>query len=236
MGTQNQQRNILIRNILIIGNDQKLNEGIVLALANDTYTFLQCSTAADAGKIMESGDISLILLDIQLPDGNGVDFVRAIRKYSQVPLLLIAENNMELDIEAGLEAGADDYIIKPFSLTVLRARVAVWLRGKTTPADHFKIDHFDFDFGRMEFRRSGQLMELDKTEQRLLKILCENKGATVKRDTLVDWVWQGIGECLDKDALTVAVKRLRDQLEIDSANPDYIKNVYGIGYTWAVSP
>ncbi len=114
--------------------------------------------------------------------------------------------------------------------------MAVWLRGKTTPKEHYKIDHFDFDFGKMEFRRGGQLMELSKTEQRLLKILCENKGATVKRNTLIDWVWQGIGECLDEDALTVAVKRLRDQLEIDSANPDYIKNVYGIGYTWAVTP
>ncbi len=231
METQIQQRNILV-----IEDDQELNEAIVLALENDTYTFIQCRTIADARKIMESGDISLILLDLSLPDDSGIDFVREIRKRSQLPILLIAVSSMELDIEAGLEAGANDYITKPFRLTALRERVAVWLRGKTTPKEHYKIDHFDFDFGKMEFRRAGQLMELSKTEQRLLKILCENKGATVKRNTLIDWVWQGIGECLDEDALTVAVKRLRDQLEIDSANPDYIKNVYGIGYTWAVNP
>lgn len=231
METQNQQRNILV-----IENDQKLNEGIVLALENDTYSFVQCRTIAEARKQMERSDISLVLLDISLPGENGIGFVREIRKYSQVPVLLIAVSNMEVDIETGLEAGANDYIIKPFSLTALRARVAVWLRGKTTPKEHFKIDHFDFDFGKNEFRRGGQLMELGKTEQRLLKILCENKGATVKRKTLTDWIWQGIGERVEEDALTVAVKRLRDQLEIDAENPDYIKNVYDIGYTWAVNP
>lgn len=231
METQIQQRNILV-----IEDDQELNEAIVLALENDTYTFVQCRTIADARKIMESGDISLILLDLSLPDDSGIDFVREIRKRSQLPILLIAVSSMELDIEAGLEAGANDYITKPFRLTALRERVAVWLRGKTTPKEHFKIDHFDFDFGKNEFRRGGQLMELGKTEQRLLKILCENKGATVKRKTLTDWIWQGIGERVEEDALTVAVKRLRDQLEIDAENPDYIKNVYDIGYTWAVNP
>ena len=77
-------------------------------------------------------------------------------------------------------------------------------------------------------------MELSKTEQRLLRVLCENRGATVKRSALIDRVWQGDGEYVDEHALTVTIKRLRDKLEPDSTNPDYIRTVYGIGYTWAV--
>lgn len=224
-----------MKQILIVEDDRKLNDGIVLALRNDSYIFSQCRTIADARNVLEQEDISLMLLDVNLPDGNGIDFVREIRAYSPVPILLITVNNMELDIVTGLEAGANDYITKPFSLMVLRARVAVWLRGQSGQTDHFRIAHFDFDFARMEFRRHGCLVELSKTEQRLLRILCENKGATVKRSDLIDWVWQGDGEYVDEHALTVTVKRLRDKLETDSANPDYIKTVYGIGYTWAVS-
>ena len=111
METQNQQRNILV-----IENDQKLNEGIVLALENDTYTFVQCRTIVEARKQMERSDISLVLLDISLPGENGIGFVRELRKYSQVPVLLIAVSNMEVDIETGLEAGANDYITKKCSV------------------------------------------------------------------------------------------------------------------------
>ena len=222
-------------NILVVGDDRKLNEGIMLALKNNVYTFSQCRTIADARKIMQNEDISLILLDVNLPDGDGIEFVREIRSYSQVPILLVTVN-MEPEIVTGLEAGANDYITKPFSLMVLRARVAVWLRGKTISAEHLKIDHFDFDFGKMEFRRNGKLVELRRTEQRLLKILCENKGATVKRSALIDRIWQGDRANVDEQSLTVAVKRLREKLEIDPANPDYIKTVYGIGYTWVVNP
>lgn len=223
-----------MKKIVIVEDDRKLNDGIVLALKSDLYAFSQCRTIADARNVLAQEDISLMLLDVNLPDGNGIDFVREIRGYSQVPILLITVNNMELDIVTGLEAGANDYITKPFSLMVLRARVAVWLRGKNGQTDHFRMDSFDFDFGKMEFRRDGRLVELSRTEQRLLRVLCENKGATVKRSTLIDRVWQGDGEYVDEHALTVTVKRLRDKLERDCANPNYIRTVYGIGYTWAV--
>ena len=184
---------------------------------------------------MRTRKVALILLDVNLPDGNGIDFVREVRAKSQTPVLLITVNNMELDIVTGLEAGANDYITKPFSLMVLRARVAVWLREREEgKKSRVRIDGFDFDFDRMEFYRDRQAVELSKTEQKLLRLLCENRGATLKRSYLIDSVWQGETEFVDEHALTVAVKRLRDKLEADSKNPDYIKTVYGIGYTWAV--
>ncbi len=220
--------------IMIVEDDRKLNDGIVLALRENCNAFLQCRTLAEARNLLTQEEIALVLLDVNLPDGNGIDFVREVRAYSPVPILLITVNNMELDIVTGLEAGANDYITKPFSLMVLRARVAVWLRAGIGHPDRFSMGPFDFDFRKMEFRREGRLVELSRTEQRLLRVLCENQGATVKRSTLIDSVWQGDGEYVDEHALTVTIKRLRDKLEKDCANPDYIRTVYGIGYTWAV--
>lgn len=220
--------------IMIVEDDRKLNDGIVLALRENCNAFLQCRTLAEARNLLTQEEIALVLLDVNLPDGNGIDFVREVRAYSPVPILLITVNNMELDIVTGLEAGANDYITKPFSLMVLRARVAVWLRAGIGHPDRFSMGPFDFDFRKMEFRREGYLVELSRTEQRLLRVLCENQGATVKRSMLIDSVWQGDGEYVDEHALTVTIKRLRDKLEKDCANPDYIRTVYGIGYTWAV--
>ena len=221
--------------IMIVEDDRKLNDGIVLALRENCNAFLQCRTLAETRNLLTQEEIALVLLDVNLPDGNGIDFVREVRAYSPVPILLITVNNMELDIVTGLEAGANDYITKPFSLMVLRARVAVWLREREEgKKSRVQIDGFDFDFDRMEFYRDRQAVELSKTEQKLLRLLCENRGATLKRSYLIDSVWQGETEFVDEHALTVAVKRLRDKLEADSKNPDYIKTVYGIGYTWAV--
>lgn len=112
----------------------KLNDGIRLALKNDAYFFYQCRTLQEAREILKKEDITLVLLDVNLPDGNGIDFVREIRKNSQVPIILLTVNNMEVDIVTGLEAGANDYITKPFSLMVLRARVSVQLRNKEAAA------------------------------------------------------------------------------------------------------
>lgn len=223
------------RNILIVEDDKRLNDGICLALQENGRFFWQCGNLQKAREILRKEEISLILLDVNLPDGNGIDFVRELRRGSQVPVIIITVNNMELDIVTGLEAGANDYITKPFSLMVLRARAAVQLRGKQTEQNYFQMDGFYFDFDKMEFFRDGAPVELSKTEQKILRILCANRGATVKRSYLIDRVWQGETEYVEEHALTVAVKRLRDKLEADSRNPVYIKTVYGIGYTWAVN-
>ena len=221
--------------ILVVEDDKKLNDGIRLALKNDSYLFYQCRTLQEAREVLHREDITLVLLDVNLPDGNGIDFVGEIRKKSQVPIILLTVNNMEVDIVTGLEAGANDYITKPFSLMVLRARVSVQLRNKVTAGkDVMKFDGFEFYFDKMEFLKDRKPVELSKTEQKLLRVLCENRGKVLKREYLIDAVWQGDTEFMDAHALTVVVKRLRDKLEDDIQNPEYIRTVYGIGYTWAV--
>ena len=104
------------------------------------------------------------------------------------------------------------------------------------PSGYYKGITVEFDFEQMDFRRDGRGVELSKTEQKLLRVLVENRGHTVPRATLVDRVWTDGAEFVEENALSVTVKRLRSKLEADPAKPDYLKTVYGIGYTWAVEP
>ena len=223
--------------IFLLEDDEDLGRGIALALEGPEQRVIRALSMAEAEKILAAESFNLLILDVNLPDGSGLDLLRRIRRGSAVPVILLTANDMELDEVTGLEAGADDYITKPFSLAVLRARVAAQLRrGKPESRERLELGPFSFDFQTMEFRRDGRAVELSKTEQRLLRVLVENRGRTLPRSLLVDRVWTDGAEYVDENALSVTVKRLRGKLEKDPANPEYIKTVYGIGYTWAVKP
>ena len=225
-----------MKDLLIVEDDPTLGEGIRLALQAPELRPQLCRSLADAGELLSRRSFDLLILDINLPDGNGLDFLRALRRESAVPVILLTANDLETDIVAGLELGADDYITKPFSLAVLRARVHAQLRrGTPAQAERVEIDRFSFDFGRMEFQRDGQPVELSKTEQKLLRLLVENRGRTLTRAQLVDRIWTDGAAYVDENALSVTVKRLRDKLEETPSRPRFIKTVYGLGYTWAVN-
>ena len=217
-----------MKTILIVEDDKKLNDGIKLALRNEFFC-LQAFSLQSASDIYQEQSADLIILDVNLPDGDGMDFLTEIRKTDDVPVILLTANKMEMDIVSGLELGANDYITKPFSLMVLRARVGVQLRDRKTSSDVFRIDDFCFDFCKMEFTRGQDVLELSKTEQRLLRCLLENRGKNMSRSQLIDYIWQGDTEYVEEHALTVVVNRLRGKL---GSQPEYIKTVYGIGYRW----
>ena len=224
-----------MQKILLIEDDITLGNGIRLALQNTSLQITLCHTLTEGRNVLDRESFDLLILDINLPDGSGLDLLNEVRKISTVPIILLTANDMEMDIVTGLESGADDYITKPFSLAVLRARVNAQLRRSISAKQSCtEIDGFQFDFDRMEFRKDGQLVELSKTEQKLLRILVENRGQTLSRTTLVDWIWTDGAEYVDENALSVTVKRLRDKLEDTPSSPKYLKTVYGIGYTWAV--
>lgn len=224
-----------MKDLLIVEDDPTLGEGIRLALQAPELRPQLCRSLADAGELLSRRSFDLLILDINLPDGNGLDLLRALRRESEVPVILLTANDLETDIVAGLELGADDYITKPFSLAVLRARVNAQLRRSAPKASQIlAMGPFAFDFEKMDFRRDGRGVELSKTEQKLLRVLLENRGHAVPRATLVDRVWTDGAEFVEENALSVTVKRLRSKLEADPSRPEYLKTVYGIGYTWAV--
>ena len=217
--------------ILIIEDDTGLNQGLCRALKSENRRVISCLNLKTAREQLLCGSVSLVLLDINPPDGSGLDFLRELKKADPVrPVILLTANDTDIDIVTGLEQGADDYITKPFSLSVLRARVNTQLRKNavSVSAKIFQIDHFVFDFDQMQFSVAGIFVELSKTEQKLLRLLVENQGKTMSRGNLIDHIWTDGAEYVDVNALSVTIKRLRDKLGAQ----DYIQTVYGIGYTW----
>lgn len=217
--------------ILIVEDDISLSQGLCKALKTENRQMIPCLNISEARGQLLCGIVSLVLLDINLPDGNGLDFLREIKeKYPELPVIMLTANDTDLDIVDGLERGADDYITKPFSLSVLRARVNTQLRRSSSAQKDsvIRIDHFIFDFPHLHFCVDGQDVELSKTEQKLLYLLIENRGQVMSRSVLIDRIWSDGADYVDENALSVTVKRLRDKLKAQ----DYIKTIYGIGYSW----
>ena len=221
--------------LLLVEDDLALGQGVRLALQTEDRPVTLCRTLAQAQQALEGeGPFALAILDVNLPDGSGLTFLEEVR--GRLPVILLTANDWETDIVAGLELGAEDYITKPFSLAVLRARVNAQLRRSSGESSTVaQVGPFTFDFGRMEYRKHGRLVDLSKTEQKLLRLLVQNRGTTLTRADLVDRIWTDGAEYVDENALSVTVKRLRDKLEETPSKPRYIKTVYGLGYTWAVN-
>lgn len=216
--------------IIVIEDDKGLNDGIVLALKQDSFTFSQYYTLKDAEDV-SAGD--LIILDVNLPDGSGFDYLERLRRTSDIPVIVLTANDLETDEIRGLELGADDYITKPFSLMVLRARIHKALeRAGNQEGLVYRRHGFFFDFPKMRWTRDGQEIQLSRTEQKLLYALVANRNITMSRDTLTDRLWTDGAEYVDENALSVTIKRLRDKLEENSSKPRYIQTVYGRGYVW----
>lgn len=214
--------------ILILEDDIELNRGLCTAYKNDGKSVVSVRTIKSAEEQLSILTPALVLLDINLPDGSGLDLLRKIKSQKpDLPVIMLTANDTDDDIVKGFEYGADDYITKPFSLSVLRARVNSKLKKTTKDEGVIDIGDYSFDFSQMKFKKGDDILELSKTEQKILKILVLNKGATVRREDLIDKVWTDGSEYVDDNALSVSVKRLRDKLSTDR-----IKTVYGIGYSW----
>lgn len=218
--------------ILIVEDDRGLSEGIMLALKDETNHFTAVGCMKDARRHWKERKADMILLDINLPDGSGYDLLREIRLTSHVPVLMITANDMESDEVAGLMLGADDYITKPFSLMVLRARVER-LRKRAVDVSTYKgyqDMQYQFDFAEMKFSADGKEVFLSRTEQKLLRLFVQHEGQTLSRDQLSESIWPDGLQYVDENALSVTVNRLRRKLDGKQKCP--IQTVYGLGYVW----
>lgn len=218
--------------IQIVEDDRALSDGIRLALREPELAFVQNTNIRQAKRTFEQENPKLVILDVNLPDGNGYDYLQWVRERSALPVLMLTANDLEMDEVKGLSMGADDYVTKPFSIAVLRARIQVLLRrAKERKVSEFTEDEFRFDFEGLRFLKKGQEIFLSVNEQRLLRLLVENRGQILTREVLVDRIW-GDGEYVDENALSVTVRRLRGKLEDKQDNAAYIQTVYGQGYMW----
>ncbi|MDD3140330.1 MAG: response regulator transcription factor [Lachnospiraceae bacterium] len=221
-------------NILVLEDDIELATGIEISLQEKDLQFTKCQTIQDAKAQLKIKNFDLLILDVNLPDGSGFELCQRVRRTSKVPILLLTARDMEIDVVRGLECGADDYITKPFSTMILRARMRALLRRTSVEQGKsvYQKASFRFEFSKMEFYKDGNLVDLSRTEQRILYILVFNEGQIITRERLLEWVWPDGTEYVEDNALSVGIRRLRDKLEDTPSKPVHIKTVYGKGYIW----
>jgi len=221
--------------IFLIEDDEALAEGISFMLEKEGYETERFSACSDSRRALEQTQPDLILLDWNLPDGDGLMLCREISEKWKIPILMITARDMEIDQVMCLESGADDYIAKPFSLAVLKARIVALLRrqgGQSEKAGQLISGKIRVDNKEMRAWKEDEELDLSLTEYRILKYFLENKNQVLLKEQILSHVWDNGGKFVEENTLMVNIRRLRTKVEKDASHPEYIKTVHGMGYLW----
>ena len=222
--------------ILLVEDEGAITEPLAEALEREGFNAAIAGTAAEAMEVAGRREPDLVLLDIGLPDGSGLDVCRELRRASQVPIIMLTARGSEADRVAGLELGADDYIVKPFSAREVMARVRAVLRravpSPTGDGEPIRIGELSLDTAKYEARLDGKPLELSRKEFELLRVLMQSSGSVLTREALIDEVWDmnwfGSTKTLD-----VHISGLRKKLGDDPKEPRYIHTVRGVGFRFS---
>lgn len=218
--------------ILILEDDNGLRIGLTFDLEAEGYEVIAVSSCRMALEAVEKSSIDLAILDVNLPDGDGFQVCREIKKLQDIPVIFLTARDLIIDQVNGFEAGADDYVTKPFSNVLLRKRVQAILK-RTTSAKKDKVyedGYLYIDFDNFISKKGNEILSLTPTEFKLLQVLVTNGGSVVTRQMILEKLWDNSGNFVDEHALTVNINRVRSKLE--DKEHKYIKTVYGLGYTW----
>lgn len=223
-----------MNNILLLEDDESINRGVAFTLEKEGYTVFSCRTRKEAEEAFKQQEFSLMICDITLPDGSGLDFVREVRKESSLHIIFLTALDQEMDQVMGYEAGADDYITKPFSLSVLSLKVSAFFKRQGDRSqERIESGNICFYVREMRVLVSGQEIFLTKNEWKMLQVLMEHPKQILSKNQLLEQLFDGDGNFVDENTLAVNIRRLREKIEPDSSKPEYIKNVRGMGYLWA---
>ena len=217
-------------NIFLLEDDKILSKGISIALEKDGHHVTTAYGYVEALQKYTLKKYNLFLLDINLPDGNGMNFCQKIRQTSQLPVLFLTANDTVKDMLNGYDVGCDDYISKPFSIDVLRRKVSAILKRTITETARIQYKDLEVDMEKCLVLLNGEEVHLSATEYKLLCYLIQHKGTVVTKAMLLENLWDKDGNFIDDNTLRVNIKRLRQKLKDD--NQEYIVTVFGIGYTF----
>ena len=225
------------RTILLVEDEESITTPLAEALERDGFHAEIAHTAADALEQARKHRPDLVLLDLMLPDGSGLDVCRELRASSSVPIIILSARGEEADRVVGLELGADDYVVKPFSAREVIARIRAVLRRSATPASAaaegpIEIGDVRLDPARRSASKDGQPLELARKEFDLLALLMREAGTVVQRERLIDEVWD-VNWFGSTKTLDVHVSALRKKLDDDPADARYIHTVRGVGFRFA---
>ncbi|SHK53024.1 DNA-binding response regulator, OmpR family, contains REC and winged-helix (wHTH) domain [Clostridium cavendishii DSM 21758] len=223
--------------ILLIEDDEALALGIEYSLVDEGYEVFREGTCEGAKRCFDGQNFDLVLLDINLPDGNGYDVCKYIKGKSEVPVIFLTALDEEVNIVLGLDMGGDDYITKPFRVKELLSRIrAVLRRSKKSVSDSNLVKSGDVEINTAtaEININNKRISLTAQEYKLLLIFMNNATEVLSKERLLNEIFEGEGAYVDENTLSVYVKRLREKLEEDTSNPKYITTKRGLGYSWAI--
>ena len=220
--------------ILLVEDDATLAMGIEYSLKMEGYEVNIGNSFVKGKELIDTLDYDLIILDIGLPDGNGFDLCKYIRKDKSTPVIFLTAQDEEVNIVMGLDMGADDYITKPFRIKELVSRIKAVLRRMVNVTQRDILVSGDVKLNLLEYKAyiKGELVQLTPSEYKLLGILMNNSHQVLSRTMILEKLWDIDGEFVDDNSLSVYIRRLREKIEENSSEPNYIKTIRGVGYTW----
>ena len=222
--------------ILVIEDDAGLNRGLAFALSQDGYELLTAASVREGLRIFHKEQPDGVILDLNLPDGDGIDVCRKIRETSGAAILMLTARDMEVDEIMGLKSGADDYMTKPFSISVLKIRLENLLRRKNrikTDAEESSRERalvsgsIRLYPGNMRVYRRDEALDLSLTEFRLLQYFMENKNQVLLKERILERIWDDDGNFVEENTLSVNISRLRRKI-----GENHIRTIHGMGYLW----
>lgn len=217
-----------MKTILLLEDDENLNRGISLKLSKEGYRVLSAYTLCEAKDLFEKDRIDLIISDITLPDGSGLDFGKYVREKSETWFIYLTAMDQEIDVVNGYDTGADDYLTKPFSVNILVSKVNAMMRRLQEKDAGFLIcEDLEVSVKEMQVNRAGEPVALSKTELLLLVYFLENAGQILSKEKILERIWGVDGQFVDDNTVTVNVSRLKNKLKTEK-----IANVRGLGYLW----
>ena len=230
--------------LFLLEDDDAIGMGLKYSLEKENYEVVHVRTKSEALETFSEKNYDLCILDINLPDGNGYDVCRYIKEKEDVPVIFLTASDAEVNVVMGLEMGADDYVCKPFRINELMARIKTVLRRSGRGSENnasetegileiqnVRIHLSEAKVGIVdEITGKETTADLTALEYRLLLAFCNNRGNVMSRNQLLEDMWDVNGDFVNDNTLTVYIKRLRDKIEKDPANPQIIRTVRGLGY------
>lgn len=224
-----------MKRIFFVEDDQSLIKGLSFALAKQGYETDIARTKLEAERLWQDGKYDLVILDVSLPDGSGYDICKKIRQTSKTPIIFLTAADEETDVIMGLEIGGDDYITKPFKLSIFLSRVNALLRRSSNfeqPNTELSSNNIKADLLTRKVYKKGIEIELTASEYKLLCLFMQNPNIVLSPEQILSRLWDCDENYIDNSTLTVYIRRLRKKIEDDPADPQNIVTVRRMGYKW----
>jgi len=222
--------------ILYVEDDLSLIDGLKYTLETSGYLVDNARTVKQALALYKNNQYDLLLLDVTLPDGTGFDICREVRNASTIPIIFLTASDQEISIVRGLDMGGDDYITKPFKLNELLSRIKALLRRSTqfSRSEILEANGIKIDLMERLVWKDNVLLDLPLVEYKLLCLFLQNPNHLLLREMIVDRMWDGYGNYVDDNTLSVYIRRLRNKIEENPNAPKYLLTERGFGYKWVV--